>query len=117
MRGLVLIVAALGFTICARASEPAVCPQPGPITAYGTVRSLQSMREEPQALMETFMVVGLPFPLCGKEQVTVHVIGVPACTEGDALKVTGDFSPPSRLTGIARISAEIHNVTCTPPKR
>jgi len=117
MRVLLLAVAALGLSFSAEASDPAVCPRPGPITAYGTVRSVSSMREEPHALMETYMVIGLPFPLCGKEQVTVHVVGGPACAKNDAMKVTGDFSPPSKLTGIARIAAEIQNVSCSPPRR
>ena len=111
------MVVALGSAICAEATEPGACTVPGQQTLSGTVPSLQSMREEPHAAEQTFLDVVLPEAMCGQVGIAVHVIGESPCAFGDAATVTSDFETPSKLSGLAHMSAELGAIVCTPPKR
>lgn len=83
------------------------------MTLSGTIRTLQSMREEPQAEMETYFDIDLKSPVCGKTSVTAAVIGSIPCKIGDDVTATGEFTPPSKMFDTARLRAT-GGVSCTP---
>ena len=73
------------------------------MTLTGKIRALQSMREEPQAEIETYFSLDLPAPLCGAATVSASVVGTIPCAEGDTITLTGDFSPPEKMFNTARL--------------
>ncbi len=100
------IVFAVGLTAQMAAAEsdkpkPEVCTKAGVMTLTGKIRSLQSMREEPQAEMQTFFYLDLPEPLCGKTAINASMMGLIPCVEGDTITMTGDFSPPDKMFDMA----------------
>lgn len=102
MRLTILVAALAASGMAAWADE---CPAPGTISVTGTVHGISTMREEPQAEAETFFTIKLVKAICGKSEIMANRIGTIACKEGDAIEVTGAFSPPSQLTGSARLKA------------
>ena len=113
MRGLIVALTGMAaITAGALAGAPDACSKPSEMTLSGTVRSMQSMREEPQAEVETYFEIELASPVCGKSSVNASLIGLIPCANGDAVTVTGEFSPPSKLTGMARIRADRGGVRC-----
>jgi hypothetical protein len=82
------------------------------MTLKGRAESIQSMREEPQAEMETFFVIQVSPPLCGKNVVTASIIGTLPCTEGSFITITGTFSPPSKMFDTARLRGERSGLRC-----
>ncbi len=78
-----------------------VCREAKGITLSGKVHSLQSMREEPQAEVQTFFSLELSAPLCGLTKVETSMIGYVPCLEGDTITLTGDFSPPDKMFNTA----------------
>ena len=90
------------------------CTKPENVTLTGKVHALQSMREEPQAEMQTFFNLELATPYCGKSVINASVIGKIECAEGSTVAMTGELSPPSALTGMAFFRGRAP-VSCTPP--
>jgi hypothetical protein len=78
-----------------------VCGKADGITLTGKIRSLQSMREEPQAEVQTFFSLDLPAPICGVTTVQASVVGLIPCTEGATITMTGDYSPPDKMFNTA----------------
>ena len=100
------IVFAVGLTAQMAAAEPdkpkpEVCKKASVMTLTGKIRSLQSMREEPQAEVQTFFYLDLPEPLCGKTAINASMVGLIPCVEGDTITMTGDFSPPDKMFDMA----------------
>ena len=95
------------------ASTAEFCPKASDVALRGTIHGIQSMREEPQAGVETFFNIDVPSPICGKNTVTASVIGVIPCSEGDTITITGDFSPPSKMFDTARLRGDRGGVSCT----
>lgn len=91
-----------------------ICKSPSQITLSGKVRQIQSLREEPQAAVETWFWVDLAAPLCGKKTVSASVIGTIPCSEGDSIALSGEFSPPGPMTDTARIQVRPGSISCTP---
>jgi hypothetical protein len=89
-----------------------VCKTPSVVTLSGKIHALQSMREEPEAEVETFFDLLLPSPVCGKLTVSASVIGVIPCREGETVTMTGEFSPPSRMLDTARLRGVRGHVDC-----
>lgn len=89
-----------------------VCKTPSVVTLSGKIHALQSMREEPEAEVETFFDLLLPSPVCGKLTVSASVIGVIPCREGETVTMTGEFSPPSRMFDTARLRGVRGHVDC-----
>jgi hypothetical protein len=83
------------------APKAEVCGKADDITLTGKIRSLQSMREEPQAEVQTFFSLDLSKPLCGVTTVQASVMGLIPCLEGDTITMTGDFSPPDKMFNMA----------------
>jgi hypothetical protein len=111
--GLVLGLAGLvAMTTGAQAGTPDVCAKPSEMTLSGTLRGMQSLREEPQAEVETYFDIELASPICGKATVKASVIGFIPCANGDAVTMTGEFSPPSKLTGMARMKGDVSGLRC-----
>ena len=110
-----LAVTALGLMATpmrADAAMPDACTKSSEITLKGRVNDIQSMREEPQAEIETFFVITLGEPICGKEKVTTSIIGKLACRDGDFITITGTFSPPSKMFDTARLKGERSGLRC-----
>jgi hypothetical protein len=78
-----------------------VCGKADGLTLTGKIRSLQSMREEPQAEVQTFFSLDLPAPLCGVATVEASIVGLIPCSEGDTVTMTGDYSPPDQMFNMA----------------
>jgi hypothetical protein len=95
--GLMLQIAAAA----ADSPKTEVCAKADGITLTGKIRSLQSMREEPQAEIQTFFSLDLSAPLCGLTTVQASVVGTIPCVEGDTITMTGDYSPPDKMFNIA----------------
>lgn len=91
-----------------------ICKAPSQMTLSGKVRQIQSLREEPQADVESWFWVDLAAPLCGKKSVSASVIGTVPCSEGDAIALSGEFSPPGPTTDTARIRVHPGSISCTP---
>lgn len=108
-----LALAAMVLAQPAAAADPANCTTPENVTLTGKVHALQSMREEPQAEMQTFFDLELPAPYCGKEIINASVIGNVSCAEGSTITMTGELSPPGKLTGMAFFRGRAP-VSCTP---
>jgi hypothetical protein len=77
------------------------CGRADGITLTGKIRSLQSMREEPEAEVQTFFALDLPAPFCGVTTVQASVVGLIPCLEGDTVTMTGDYSPPDKTFNMA----------------
>ena len=102
----IALLAALWPLTIARAGEPAkpdICKTTSVMTLTGKIRSIQSMREEPQAEVQTFFLLDLSAPLCGTRTVTASTIGPIACSENDTIEITGDYSPPEKMFNTARL--------------
>ena len=117
-----LAVAVLGLIAAlppasAGASTAEFCPKASDIALRGTIHGIQSMREEPQAAVETFFNIDVPSPICGKNTVTASVIGLIPCSEGDAITMTGEFSPPSQMFDTARLRGDRGGITCAAPAK
>ena len=84
-------------------SNPEICRKTSVMTLTGKIRSIQSMREEPQAEVQTFFLLDLPAPLCGTSTVTASTIGALACSENDAIEIAGEYSPPEKMFNTARL--------------
>jgi hypothetical protein len=106
--------AALLWPAAATAASTA-CTKATEMTLSGKVRQIQSLREEPQAEIETWFWLDIPAPICGKTSISASVIGPIPCSEGDAIALSGEFSPPSPMTDTARIRAQRGTVSCTAP--
>jgi hypothetical protein len=83
--------------------HPELCKSTSVMTLTGKIRSIQSMREEPQAEIQTFFVLDLAAPLCGTGTVTASTIGRIACGKNDTVEITGEYSPPEAMFNTARI--------------
>jgi hypothetical protein len=117
--GVILAIGVLGLMAAgasAGAPKAEFCPKAGDMALRGTIHGIQSMREEPQAEVETFFTIDLPSPICGKSTVTASVIGLIPCSEGDAITMDGDFSPPSAMFDTARLHGDRGGITCTAAK-
>ena len=117
--GAILAIGVLGLMAAgasAGAPKAEFCPKASDMALRGTIHGIQSMREEPQAEVETFFTIDLPSPICGKSTVTASVIGLIPCTEGDAITMSGDFSPPSQMFDTARLHGDRGGITCTVAK-
>ena len=115
MRGRGLVFGLMGLAavaLGAHAASPNVCAKPSEMTLSGTLRAMQSLREEPQAEVETYFDIELASPICGKSTVKASVIGLIPCANGDAVTIEGEFSPPSQLTGMARMKGDRGGVRC-----
>lgn len=102
----IALVAALWPLTSVRAGEPPnpdICKTTSVMTLTGKIRSLQSMREEPQAEVQTFFFLDLSAPLCGTRTITASTIGPIACSENDTIEITGDYSPPEKMFNTARL--------------
>ncbi len=100
------VVAALWPPTIVRAEEPPnpeICQKTSVMTLTGKIRSIQSMREEPQAELQTFFFLDLFAPLCGTSTVSASMIGRIACAESDTIAITGDYSPPEKMFNTARL--------------
>jgi len=97
------IWAAAAAVFCISGALADDCPGPSTLTVNGTIHKISTMREEPQALPETFFTIALAKSICGKSEITANTIGAIPCAEGDAVEAKGEFSPPSQLTGVARL--------------
>jgi hypothetical protein len=89
------------------------CGRVDGITLTGKIRSLQSMREEPEAEVQTFFALDLPALFCGVMTVQASVMGLIPCLEGDTVTMTGEFSPPSEMFNMAFFRGQ-RAVTCSP---
>lgn len=98
-----LVIAVAAFTAVSLSAQADECPGPSAITVTGTVHKISTMREEPQALPETFFVIRLVKPVCGKTEITANIIGPITCSEGDTIEASGAFSPPSKMFDTARL--------------
>ncbi|MDE1939995.1 MAG: hypothetical protein KGI68_13320, partial [Alphaproteobacteria bacterium] len=78
-----------------------ICKTPSVVTLTGKIRSPQSMREEPQAELQTYFFLDLAAPLCGTTTVSASVIDRLPCAEGDTVTMTGEFSPPEKMFNTA----------------
>ncbi len=114
MRGIALVAAA-ALMMPALAASPENCTVESDMSLSGTIADIQSMREEPQAEIETYFKIALTAPVCGKQSVTASAIGLIPCRTGDAVTVTGRFSPPSKMFDTARIHGERETIRCTAP--
>ena len=119
--GVILAIGVLGlmaamWPVHADTIKTGFCPKAGDMALRGTIHGIQSMREEPQAEVETFFTIDLASPICGKSTVTASVIGLIPCTEGDAITMDGDFSPPSQMFDTARLHGDRGGITCTAAK-
>ena len=83
------------------APKAEVCGKADGITLTGKIRSLQSMREEPQAEVQTYFSLDLSKPLCGVTTVQASIMGLIPCLEGDTITMTGDYSPPGKMFNMA----------------
>lgn len=83
--------------------QPDLCKSTSVMTLTGKIRAIQSMREEPQAEVQTFFLLDLPAPLCGARTVTASTIGPIACGENDTVEITGEYSPPEKMFNTARL--------------
>ena len=102
----IALLAALWPLTIVRAGEPAkpdICKTTSVMTLTGKIRSIQSMREEPQAEVQTFFLLDLSAPLCGTRTVTASTIGPIACGENDTIEIAGDYSPPEKMFNTARL--------------
>jgi hypothetical protein len=102
----IVFVAALWPLTIIKAAEPPnpdICKTTNVMTLTGKIRSIQSMREEPQAEVQTFFLLDLSAPLCGTRTVTASMIGPIACSENDTIEITGDYSPPEKMFNTARL--------------
>lgn len=102
----IALVAALWPLTIVRAQEPPnpeICQKASVMTLTGKIRSLQSMREEPQAELQTFFFLDLSAPLCGTSTISASMIGAIACAENDTIAITGEYSPPERMFNTARL--------------
>lgn len=102
----IAFIAALWSPTIVRAAEPPdpeICKKTSVMTLTGKIRSIQSMREEPQAELQTFFFLDLSAPLCGTSTVSASMIGPIACTESDTIAITGDYSPPEKMFNTARL--------------
>ena len=100
------VVTALWPLTIVRAGEPPspeICQKTSVMTLTGKIRSIQSMREEPQAELQTFFFLDLSAPLCGTGTVSASMIGRIACAENDIITITGDYSPPEKMFNTARL--------------
>jgi hypothetical protein len=109
--GMLLVAVAVLRPANAVPATPDVCVKASVMTLTGKIRSLQSMREEPQAEIESFFHLDLASPLCGKTEVSASVIGTIPCAEGDTVTLTGEFSPPEKMFDTARLRGQ-RPVTC-----
>lgn len=117
-RAINLLMIALALPLMAgpaQAAPNATCKPQSLMTLSGTIRTLQSMREEPQAEIETYFDIALSVPVCGKTTVTASTIGRIACKVGDSVIATGEFDPPSKMFDTARLRVN-GTVSCTPQK-
>jgi hypothetical protein len=110
--GVLLVAVAVLWPAKAEPARPDVCVKASVMTLTGKIRSLQSMREEPQAEIESFFYLDLASPLCGKTEVSASVIGTILCAEGDTVTLTGEFSPPEKMFDTARLRGR-RPVTCS----
>ncbi len=92
-------------------SKPDICAKTSVMTLTGKIRSVQSMREEPQAELQTFFFLDLPLPLCGANTVSVSVMGPIPCAEGETVTITGEFSPPEKMFNTAMLTGR-DNMRC-----
>lgn len=102
----IALVAALWPLTIVRAGEPPnpkFCKTTSVMTLTGKIRSIQSMREEPQAEVQTFFFLDLSAPLCGTSTISASMIGPIACIENDTIEITGDYSPPEKMFNTARL--------------
>jgi hypothetical protein len=102
----IALLAVLWPLTIVRAGEPPspeICKTTSVMTLTGKIRSIQSMREEPQAEMQTFFLLDLSAPLCGTRTVTASTIGALACGENDTIEITGEYSPPEKMFNTARL--------------
>ena len=102
----IALVAVLSPLTIVRAGEPPnpdICKTTSVMTLTGKIRSLQSMREEPQAELQTFFLLDLSAPLCGTRTIAASTIGPIACGESDTIEITGDYSPPEKMFNTARL--------------
>ena len=109
------VVAVLWPLMIVRAEEPSnpeICRKTSVMTLTGKIRSIQSMREEPQAELQTFFLLDLSAPLCGTRTVSASMIGRIACAENDTIAITGDYSPPEKMFNTARLSGR-QNARCS----
>ena len=87
----------------AEPGNPDICQTTSVMTLTGKIRSIQTMREEPQAEAQTFFLLDLSAPLCGTRTVTASTIGPIACGENDTIEITGEYSPPEKMFNTARL--------------
>lgn len=102
----IALVAALWPHTIVKAAEPPnpdICGATSVMTLTGKIRSIQSMREEPQAEVQTFFLLDLLAPLCGTRTITASTIGPIACGENDTIEITGEYSPPEKMFNTARL--------------
>jgi hypothetical protein len=113
VRGITAIAFVTALTFCASATAaPAVsCTAPSTVTVSGTIQKLQSMREEPQAEVQTFFDLVLDSPLCGKQHLNASVTGLIPCANGDTITMTGEFSPPDKMFDMAFLRGQ-RSVDC-----
>ncbi len=117
LRAAVAIAFAIGLMPQMAAAAPdapraEACGRADGITLTGKIRSLQSMREEPEAEVQTFFSLDLPAPYCGVTTVQASVFGLIPCLEGDTVTMTGEFSPPSEMFNMAFFRGQ-RAVTCS----
>ncbi len=114
-KGTVAMAFVLALPLCApaEAGNAISCTAPGTATLTGKVRQLQSMREEPQAEVQTFFHLELAAPLCGMQEVNASVIGLVPCANGDTVTMTGEYSPPDKMFNMAFFRGH-KPVSCTP---
>ena len=102
----IALLAALWPLTLVGAAEPPypdLCKTTSVMTLTGKIRAIQSMREAPQAEMQTFFLLDLSAPLCGTSTVTASTIGALTCSENDTIEITGEYSPPEKMFNTARL--------------
>jgi hypothetical protein len=80
-----------------------VCSKSSTMTVSGNIRSLETVREEPQAKAQTFFVIDVPSRTCGLKTINASVVGVTNCSVGNTIFITGEFSPPGQSSNMAWI--------------